>query len=92
MQRCLTSQTAMQMLGQSADAQALEKSVIEGYNSKLAARVASFQAAHTDVSHSTACVIVERALTFLATGRDVVVGFQRRVHGDSGQPNQVRLR
>ncbi|CDO77590.1 Carbohydrate Esterase Family 16 protein [Trametes cinnabarina] len=37
------------MLAQDASAQALEKQVIAGYNTKLAARAASFQAANTGV-------------------------------------------
>ncbi|KAI0700963.1 hypothetical protein C8T65DRAFT_656929 [Cerioporus squamosus] len=37
------------MLSQSADAQALEKKVITGFNSKLASRVASFAAANSGV-------------------------------------------
>lgn len=39
------------MLGQSQDAQALEKQVIAGYNSKLVARAASLKAANSGVSH-----------------------------------------
>ncbi|RPD57450.1 hypothetical protein L226DRAFT_615111 [Lentinus tigrinus ALCF2SS1-7] len=38
------------MLAQSADAQALEKTVIAGFNSKLASRVASFKAANSGVT------------------------------------------
>lgn len=38
------------MLAQSTDAQALEKTVIAGYNSKLAARAQSFAAANAGVS------------------------------------------
>ncbi|EIW54084.1 uncharacterized protein TRAVEDRAFT_39742 [Trametes versicolor FP-101664 SS1] len=38
------------MLAQAASAQALEKQVIAGYNSKLSARVAAFKASHTGVS------------------------------------------
>ncbi|KAG7439653.1 uncharacterized protein BT62DRAFT_1055220 [Guyanagaster necrorhizus] len=38
------------MLAQSTSAQALEKSVIEGFNSKLTVRVASLKANHSDVT------------------------------------------
>ena len=40
------------MLAQSADAQALEKTVIAGYNSKLAARAQSFAASNSGVCYA----------------------------------------
>ena len=40
------------MLAQAASAQALEKSVIQGFNAKLANRTASFQASNSGVRAS----------------------------------------
>lgn len=42
------------MLAQSASAQALEKSVIQGFNTKLAQRVSAFQGNNTGVCPRTA--------------------------------------
>jgi len=38
------------MLAQSASAQAAEKTIISGFNSKLAAKISAFKAANSDVS------------------------------------------
>ena len=62
------------MLAQSADAQALEKTVIEGYNSKLAARAQSFAAANEGVSDIRRVVCNEYGLTSSA-GENLALGF-----------------
>ena len=62
------------MLAQSADAQALEKTVIEGFNSKLAARAQSFAAANEGVSDMKRDVRKESGLTS-STGDDLALGF-----------------
>ena len=51
------------MLSQAASAQALEKTVITGFNSKLASRVAAFKANNTGVSED------ESAIDIILTGR-----------------------
>ncbi len=50
--RCSPSYLLPQMLAQSADAQALEKTVIEGFNTKLAARAQSLAAANEGVRNT----------------------------------------
>jgi phospholipase/lecithinase/hemolysin len=42
-------QFSVQMISQGASAQALEKSVISGYNSKLSSRVANLTSTHSGV-------------------------------------------
>lgn len=67
------------MLAQSASAQALEKSVIADFNTKLASRVTSFKANNTGVSRDKiGCDVFLSTVIF--TGCNVAVGFQCCVH------------
>lgn len=80
------------MLAQAASAQALEKQVIAGYNSKLSARVAAFKASHTGVRSLPREYGVIRLTSLRRAGQYLGVGFQHGLRDCVGQPNQVRLR
>jgi hypothetical protein len=49
---CIYNGDTAQMLAQSTSAQALEKTVIAGFNTKLAAKIAAFKAANSGVRSS----------------------------------------
>ena len=69
------------MLSQSADAQALEKTVILGFNSKLASRVASFKAANSGVSREGSSQDRYRVAEWrVVTGDNVDLGLERSVY------------
>ena len=69
------------MLSQSADAQALEKTVILGFNSKLASRVASFKAANSGVSREGSSKDRYRVAEWrVVTGDNVDLGLERSVY------------
>lgn len=78
------------MLAESTDAQALEKSVIAGFNSQLVARVSQLKTNHSDVSGP---FLPWRTYALIPKfqGEHMVLGLKLRFHSRPGQPDGVRL-
>ena len=82
------------MLSQGTSATTLESTVIQDYNSRLAAAVASFEAANDGVRYSLVLFSsLEPVFMFICVyaGEDLAVGLAQRVRDDPEQPYAIRL-
>lgn len=81
------------MLAEPTTSQALEKTVIAGFNTKLAAKITSFKANNTGVrlqhwhTSMNAVLLIRRI-----AGHDLAVGRERGLHDDPQRPDTVRIR
>lgn len=78
------------MLAQSASAQAAEASVIAGFNSRLATKIAQFQANNTGVRLSSLTRVIH-AYPSSYPGQDFLVGRQCSIYHYSQLAHHLRL-
>ena len=76
------------MLAETADAQALEKSVIADFNTRLASRIDQFGVNNTDVRINFSLLDCSKAAI---KGENMALGFKCRFHDGLERPDDVWL-